>query len=223
MLEALLTTTLKKAVIPWGIMPAGTPYLGGFYVGEMLKSGIKYSLIVASLSGGESASLAYDTTPNGAGPIDTWDGSANTAALVKLGLARCLAAAFCHNLTLGGFTDWVLPSLTQLELCYRALKPTSTATRAGSVPQTIQLPGGVNPYSNPVGAVYLASSPVQTIAVDFMAGGDEAFAATTYWTSTGEAGVGSYAMCQSFSNGYQVDGKKSSAIRVRAVRMVAHT
>lgn len=190
---------------------AGTPFGGGFYAGRMKIGAQSYALIVAPKSSGESASLTLKTSQTTtAGTTSTWDGAANTAAMIVAGAAAHPAANFCKNLTIGGYTDWVLPAKDQLELLYRQLKPGATANSTSH---------GANPSSDPVGANYTAGSPAQTAIAAFKTGGAEAFATdTSYWTSTEYFVL--YGWSQIFNNGAQDSNFKDYGYRVRAVRMI---
>lgn len=204
---------VKTTVITVAAMPsvAGAAYGGGFYVGRMKIGADSYALIVAPKASGESASLQAKTTNSTtAGTLSAWDGAANTAAMIAAGAAAHPAASFCKNLTIGGYTDWVLPAKDQLELLYRQLKPDATANNTSY---------GANPSSDPVGANYTAGAPAQTAIAAFRTGGAEAFAVDSYyWTSTEYSS--SYAWIQLFSSGGQNNGLKNTSYRVRAVRMV---
>ena len=145
-----------------------------------------------------------------AGTTSTWDGAANTTAMIEAGAAAHPAASFCKNLTIGGYTDWVLPAKDQHELLYRQLKPDATANNTSY---------GANPSSDPVGANYTADSPTQTAIAAFKTGGAEAFAVDSYyWSSTGYNSTSGNR--QLFSNGTAGFGSKTNAYRVRAVRMI---
>ena len=190
---------------------AGTAYGGGFYAGRMKIGADSYALIVAPKASGESASLAVKTSNDStAGTTSTWNGAANTAAMIAAGAAAHPAASFCKNLTIGGYTDWVLPAKDQLELLYRQLKPDATANNTSY---------GANPSSDPVGANYTAGAPAQTAIAAFRTGGAEAFAVDSYyWTSTEYSST--YDWIQIFSSGLQGGTTKGGSYRVRAVRMV---
>ena len=191
---------------------AGTPFGGGYYVGRMKPGdGFSYALIVAPKASGEAASLLLNTSSTATvGTASTWDGAANTAAMIVEGAASHPAASFCRNLTIGSYTDWLLPAKDQLELLYRMLKPEATGNSTSS---------GTNPSSDPAGAKYTAGSPTQTAIAAFKAGGAEAFATDTYyWTSTEYSSTNNWV--QSFSSGDQNNITKSNVSRVRAVRMI---
>lgn len=200
-----------SGTIPLPTIP-GQVYGGGYYVGRMKVAGVSYALIVAPKASGESASLAWksdNTTTDG--KYSTWDGAANTAAMIVAGAAAHPAANFCKNLTIGGYTDWVLPAKDQLELLYRMLKPDATANATSY---------GANPSSDPAGANYTAGSPAQTAIAAFKTGGAEAFGVSGYyWTSTADSNTAAWV--QGFSDGFQDRNGKNTARRVRAVRMVA--
>src|ERR1700722_17933065 len=123
---------------------------GGFYAGRILISGILYALIVAPKTEGERKagawSKSYDSVP---GALSWNDGAANTAAMAESGSAL---AKWAKDLTIGGYSDWYIPSLDELEICYRSFKPTaeqnSLWNRAGinvsavppTYPYTAELP-----------------------------------------------------------------------------------
>lgn len=191
---------------------AGTPFGGGYYVGRMKVSGQSYALIVSPRYLGGNPSLALKTnisdTP---GTDSTWDGAANTAAMILAGASLHPAARFCANLTIGGYSDWVLPAKYQSELLYRRLKPGTTANDTTY---------GSNPYSDPPSGFYTTGSPAQTENSLFKTGGAEAFDTDSeYWTSTSYTTANN--VLQRFKNGDQGQTlNKTSARYVRAVRMI---
>ena len=112
---------LKRAEIK-----IGDSYAGGivFYLG-----GQGGGLVAAPVD--QSSSLqwyngSFKTT--GATATGIGDGGANTARIISAQGAGNYAAALCANLSLGGFTDWYLPSKDELDLMYGNLK---TAGRGG--------------------------------------------------------------------------------------------
>lgn len=125
------------------------------------------------------------------------------------------AADFCANLTIGGYTDWYMPAVRELEICYYNLKPTTDSNNTQY---------GINTYAVPQRtSSYTASVPGQTSAAAFQVGNSEAFnsgfGADYYWNSTqsfAEAGsiIG-------FINGQVYFGYKTSTALVRAIRKVA--
>jgi len=206
----------------------GDAYGGGFYTGKIVQGGTTYYLVVAPKSSGENSSKQYKTT-NDAAPTATQTLNNGPAASSSMNSASYPAAQFCEGLTIGGFSDWYLPSRDELELCYRNLKPDTTAnnTTARSkssytYPEGNDVSGdtmGINRNSNPTGAAYTSGSPAQTSVTAFQTGGAEAFAAGFYWSSSEFSST--YAWRQYFGNGNQYDGSKDSSDYVRAVRRVA--
>ncbi len=98
-------------------------------------------------------------------------GQANTSAIISGCATAGIAARICNDLILGGYTDWYLPSLSELGLVYSNL----AAKGLGN------------------------------------------FQSTYYWSSSQYSSTSSY--LQSFSNGGTYTTTKSSAFRVRAIRV----
>jgi len=196
-------------------------------------SGVVYYVIVAPKATGENASLAWKNA-NTAGPTATQtlnDGLAATAAMVAAGNSTEYPAAhFCDGLTINGYSDWYLPARDELELCYRHLKPDTTANNtsarttasAYSYPEGNDVAGdtmGRNRNSVSEGFGYTASGyPFQTNVALFQSGGAEAFAADFYWSSSEFSATGAWR--QTFNGGVQNNGTKDTSRRVRAVRRV---
>jgi len=85
---------------------------GGFYVGDL--GG--YRIICAPIEGQASAAWGPYTDVPGADSLT--DGYQNTLDLIA-DTQDHPAANFCSNLTIGGFTDWYLPSKDELNLLYQ--------------------------------------------------------------------------------------------------------
>ena len=127
---------------------------------------------------------------------------------------------------IGGYSDWYLPALDELELGYRYLKPTTTQNG------NLGYGWGTNPNSVPIGSAYTANSPSKTPVLIFQDTNEQAFKGTamgqTYWTATYDASGSSFyngARSQSFSDGNQ--GPQNASIdtngfgaQVRPVRRV---
>jgi hypothetical protein len=191
---------------------AAAPLEGGFYAGRILIAGILYALIVAPKAEGEHKPGVWSKSEKSVPGALSWnDGVANTAAMAEAGSAL---AKWAQCLKIGGFSDWYLPSLDELELCYRYLKPTTE-------PNYLWSRSGINVSAVPPTYPYVADFPAQTAHELFRAGGSEAFVDDVYWSSTQHASGGTYAWGQDFSRGGQYGWDKGDHIRARAVRRLA--
>lgn len=200
--------------VPPGPTVIGEAFGGGYYAGQLSTTGTgvaDYYLIVAPVSTGQTGSQ-YKTSNT----IDsTWsviDGPANSASIND---AAHPAAFFCEGLTIGGFTDWYLPAILELEIAYFNLKPSTDANITST---------GTNAYSVPPRASnYTSGNPAQTTATDFKSGGSQQFAdgATQNYISSTQATT-----TRVNAKGFQTGGastpfKSTTAfILARAVRRV---
>jgi len=186
------------------------PFAGGFYAGRILVDRQVYAVIVAPKEQGENEEVKWGKNLKSVeGARSFFDGQANTRAMAEAGSPL---AKWALGLAIGGFTDWYVPSRDELELCYRAFKPTTEENYCWR---------GDNPSSVPVGYAYSLDSPAQTADPLFREGGAEAFADGWYWTSTQYAGDSDFAWVQDFLGGDQNGGPKSNGCRARAVRRLA--
>jgi len=193
----------------------GQAYGGGFYAGQISTAGngvADYYLIVAPLSSGDTGSIAWknaNTTTPGADSVI--DGPQNTADMVADGNSTVYPAAhFCNNASIGGYTDWYMPSKNELEVCYYNLKPTTTFNNTSSGTNTNAVPSRNTNYS--------LFNPSQTSVAAFQSGGAEAFNAVAYWSSTESSSTAAW--WQGFNPGAQLTGDKTTLYRVRCVRRV---
>jgi Protein of unknown function (DUF1566) len=201
----------RQAQQPAAPAAIGAPYGGGFYAGLIRIGDAVHALIVAPKARGEAVA-AWDGADDpleieGAGSY--FDGAANTTTMAQAGLP---IAQWAQALAIGGHTDWHLPSRDELEVCYRAFKP--------STHNNIRFSGD-NPSAVPVTWPYALQTPAQTCASDFQEGGAEAFECRWYWSSTQYSG--STAWSQDFTIGPQGSSLKSYEGRARAVRTIQLT
>jgi hypothetical protein len=200
----------------------GSSLGGGFFAGYIshTANGVAtHALIVAPAATGATGT-GYTLTTNKqwkttntttAGTTSTYDGAANTAAIVTAGIADHPAAQFCTGLSIGGYTDWYLPARDELEIAYYNLKPTTTSN------STLW---GINAYSVPArGSNYTAGTPAQTSVAAFQTGNSEAFVAGNHWSSTETSSTTAWLL--NFTNGLQASLTKGSISRVRAFRKLA--
>jgi hypothetical protein len=196
---------------PLGLQP-GDVYEGGFFAGQISTAGTgvaDYNLVIAPKSSGENSSKQWKTSNTStAGTSSVIDGPTNSS---NMNNASHPAAQFCEGLTIGTFSDWYMPAKNELEVCYFNLKPTTASNNTGSGTNTNAVPSR--------GSNYTEGTPAQTSATDFQTGNTEAFAATSYWSSTQVNAPSAWS--QFFSTGFQNDDSKANGFYVRAVRRVA--
>jgi hypothetical protein len=194
----------------------GQAYGGGFYAGQIGVSSVAtHYLVVGPLASAQTTNKWKNTGSNTTGADSDIDGPQNTADMVADGNSTVYPCAhFCNDLSTGGKTDWYMPALNELQVCYFNLKPTTTSNDTGS---------GTNPNAVPARASnYTAGNPAQTSATDFKDTGAQDFAADSYWTSTEFSAT--QARVINFSYGAVANAPKfySGITRfVRAIRRVA--
>lgn len=137
--------------------------------------------------------------------------------MITAGAALHPAAKFCHDLVINGYDDWYLPSVDELELCYRSLKPVTNSNTVGATGYP-NGPSGYNPSSIPIGDAYTTSVPGMTDVSIFQSEGQEAFNLNYYWTSSQQTAAASWN--QNLAAGRQLGTSKTTVRYVRAVRRV---
>ena len=195
----------------------------------------RYRVIVAPKASGEHAGIALKNA-NTALPTacqTLTEGFAATQAMRDADTSTVYPAAhWARNLNIGGRTDWYIPARDELELCWRNLKPTTTANYVnadrpaaaifsyannGSYGDTAKT-HGTNNNSSPTGAAYTSSVPAQTAATAFRTGGAEAYEFHCWSSSDYNATLAWYQSWDSNGPGYQSNIGKANTIRVRAIR-----
>jgi len=206
------SSAASNSVTP--IPAIGEAYGGGYFAGQISTAGngtADFNLVVGPIASAYNSSRQWKTSATStAGTSSVINGPANSAAMND---ANHPAAQFCEGLTIGGFSDWYMPAVNEVEICYYNLKPTTASNNTSSGTNTNAVPSRASNYT--------AGTPAQTSAAAFQSpSGAENMAGGSYWASTQFAA--SYAWYQRFSDGFQNgNGYKTSAIRVRAVRRVA--
>ena len=200
----------------------GDSFGGGYYAGKISTSGngvATHYLVVAPKATGEVLGKTWNSgaITNLTSLIDCPGNTADLAA------AGSQAALFCTGLSIGGFTDWYLPSFYELEVLYFFLKPSSPSNSNSAA-------DGSNPYSvlpYPPNTVYTndrygALLPTQTTAVAFQGANAEAFHALTHYLSSSESSNNASVVTQRFPDGASGwNPKTSTAFYTRAIRRVA--
>lgn len=187
----------------------GTSMAGGFYAGRIIIDGQHFALIVAPKQEGHQSDACLFDDAIAVPAAASWnDGLANTKALAEAGSDL---AQWALGLRIGGFDDWYLPSVDELEILYRNLKPTSDENY-------VYNRSGLNLSALEPTRPYTPTDPSQTQAELFKAGGAEAFDDRWYWSSTKHASYSDYAWYQSFDDGRQGCDNVDDTYRARAVR-----
>ena len=191
---------------------AGTEMAGGFFAGCIRIDGDQFGLIVAPRVGGEHKDAIWIAkSKEVAGARSFCDGLVNTNAMMEAGSA---IAKWARSLRIGGFDDWYLPAQDELEILYRAFKPTGDQN-------WLYNRSGINVSAEPPTYPYDFDLPGQTALEAFKAGGAEAFDAVAYWSSTQHAAYSNYAWCQLFRDGTQSYHDTYYKLRARAVRRIS--
>jgi hypothetical protein len=121
-------TTKDFAATDPGVPALGTLGSGGIYIGQFdytvaqqtPGSHRRYGLILSPITGGESTTLAWRSTPTATNCQDMYYGQANTTVMEALGAASP-AGAFCtaeNTAVLGGFSDWYIPTYYEMGILY---------------------------------------------------------------------------------------------------------
>ena len=191
----------------------GVAYGGGYYAGQISTAGngvADYNLVVGPKATAQSTLQWKTTDTTTAGTDSRIDGPTNSA---NMNNSSHPAAQFCEGLTIGGFSDWYMPALYELAVCYYNLKPTTNLNSTSS---------GINPNAVPARASnYTGDTPAQTSAADFKNTGTEYFSG--YYLCSTQLGGSNYGIVWdiTFTNGGQGYNPKTGAEPVRAIRRVA--
>jgi hypothetical protein len=213
----LLTTTGSSSARTLGLtsnakeVPTviGQVFGGGYYAGlySLTGNGVAtHYLIVSPKSSGFSSNLRFSTT-SVSFTNSNFDGKTNSAAM---NTSANPAAFFCEGLTIGGYSDWYLPSRYELERAYTYFKPTEELNRTSPA-------FGANPYAVPASSNYTSTNPLMTTVGPFnMFNQSEWFPDDlAFWSST-SVGLSKYA--QKFNNGEVLPANYANYWYVRAFR-----
>jgi hypothetical protein len=219
--------SVAKRVNNWPFGPTEVPnigdaFLGGFFAGYIshTANGVAtHALIVAPRATGASGT-GYTLTTNyswkttnttTSGANSTFDGRANTDAMITAGISLHPAAQFCVNLTIGGYTDWYFPSRYELDIAYFHLKPSTTNNSTSF---------GINDYSVPKRtANYTTGTPPMSLVSAFNSTGAERFQNGLHRMSGEDGATGSPII--NFDNANISGGTNKNVVeRVRAFRRV---
>jgi len=121
-----ITLTAGPGIVVSGSYPSFTlSASSGRFVGELFGGGIVFYVydngqrgFIASLTDLGTVSQ-WHTGFSNSGATNYYDGGANTAQIVGTQGAGSYAAKVCSDYMAGGFTDWYLPSLWELNLLFQ--------------------------------------------------------------------------------------------------------
>ena len=198
-------------------VPIGMAYGGGYvagFISHTANGKPTHALIIApqsSISGAWKTSLTSTS-----GTVSTFDGLANTNSIITAGISSHPAAQTCVGNTSGGFTDWYMPAILELEIAYRNFKPTTQINVTNDGSNAYAVPTATGNYSE--------SLPAQTLFSLFQSGQSAAFPASglgdVHYSSTEAASSAAAAL--DFRSGDQFNLGKNNAPRyVRAFRRIA--
>jgi hypothetical protein len=199
----------------------GARYAGGFYVGQISTTAdgvATHNLVISDKAEGEILGKKWGPAPANTYVSGVIDGPTQSAYLASIGTTY-EAATFCETLTSGGYSDWYLPALYELEVLYYFLKPVDSSTSPNSTFY------GANPYAvDPefININYTSGRPLGRPPTIFQLGGSQALTEGRYWVCSENPTDPSYTgRYISFFNG-AVGGtlKNTTTSYTRAIRRV---
>lgn len=186
---------------------------GGYFAGFIVISNKTYHLVVSPKLNGDIDNIALAKQP---ALLDfnasQSDGFKNSFMLGQ----RFTELRLLTSLEINGYDDWYIPSMDELEVIYRNLKPTVHAN-------SCYFRSGMNLSSvdNEAQKPYSVDQPTQTNALPFRAGGVQALDAEYYWSSTPKQNSEQLMFwCQSFQDGTQNYWAAQEEHSIRLVRKV---
>lgn len=195
----------------------GQAFGGGYYVGQISTTAngtATHYLVAAPRSTGQNDNIAIKSSNSAtSGTSSTFNGAANTSSMGNITVA---AASFCTGLSLGGYTDWYLAAIDELQVLYYNLKP---------ITYNNSTTDGINYYAVPqVTSNYTTSNPDKTTVSDFQwPNGANYLSSGSTWSSTDTNGVGgdNNAYILRMINGNVDRTNKQAGADIRAIRRVA--
>lgn len=189
----------------------GTAIEGGFFAGH-LRIGDQCFALIRAPKHAEHPGTPWNNHRRAVPAAQSWnDGLANTRAMAAAGSA---VAQWALAQQINGLADWYIPATDELEMLYRAFKPTDADNY-------LYNRSGINVSAVPPTHPYTPTTPAQIAEAIFREDGAEALDPAWYWSSTQHAGYDGCAWCQDFGDGSQGYDLKVNGLRVVLVRRVA--
>lgn len=161
----------------------GDAYEGGFfagYISHTANSVATHRLILSPKSSGESSSnLKIEDPVSTLSGMSAYDGVTNTGILSATGNSD--AADFVTGLSIGGYSDWYIGTLVEMQIVYFHLKPATWTNWAGRGTNAYQVPERTTDWDSTSSP---GADPAQTTLTDFQTGGGEDLSTAFHWTSS---------------------------------------
>ncbi|MBK9716736.1 MAG: DUF1566 domain-containing protein [Saprospiraceae bacterium] len=146
-----MTSTSQILSVPYALYSERSKSLHKHYIGEFFGGGIifyvfndlkgeEHGLIVSLEDYGTTTSWSNITTTSvGANGNSTWNGINNSNAIINQNGHVSSAAQICEDLNMGGYSDWYLPSIDELNLLRNSRYLINKAADLDNNPLTIAL------------------------------------------------------------------------------------
>lgn len=203
-----------NATVPAIAIPTiGSAYGGGFFAGQININSVIYNLVLSPRASGEVPASVYKNDALGfTGNTSQNDGKLIQDNMVAAGIAKFPAQQVVKNMTIGGYTDWYIPSKLEMEILYRNLKPTTANNVTTS---------GTNASAVPPTTNYTTTNPARTALTQFRATAGSDYMTADYYYSASQGPSGAlWVHGKRFSTGVDGEDKAEFDYPVRAMRRV---
>lgn len=210
-----MTTVVENALHNDYKEKLGESMAGGFFGGLISINQTTFCLIVSPKESGEFYNQCL-TQLGASDHVATFhnDGCHNTAMLAQY----YPEIKSITQVTINDYNDWYIPSLDELEVLYRNLKP-STTSNACFFRSGVNLSAALSEDMQP----YVEDNPAQTTLLAFKQHGEQAFDTQYYWTSSLNHRANALLFwTQNFQDGTQSYKPSSESYTVRLIRKIPY-